>query len=112
MASLDDEAERLGIRPPTPATLRRYGLTATDWLVLLKDQGWKCAICLKRVKTWNTDHDHTPGWKLKPPAERAKYVRGVLCWYCNHRKVGQHRDPDEVQRIADYLRAYLDRRNR
>ncbi len=110
--TLAQEAERLGIHPPTPATLRRYGLTATAWLTLLKGQGWKCAICLRRVSLWNVDHEHWPGWKHKEPKERVRYVRGVLCAHCNFKKVGRHRDPDEVQRIADYLRSYIERRDK
>lgn len=111
--NLIEEAHHHGVYPPTGATLRRYGITAKDWLELLKGQGWRCPVCLKGGPTvrWNTDHDHVPGWKRRPPEERARYVRGVLCAYCNHRRVNSRMPADEAQRIADYLTRYEERRN-
>lgn len=116
--SLAMEAFHRGITPPSAQTLRTYGLSSDDWIGMLKAQGWICPICLQgnaREKTgkptvWNTDHEHVPGWAKLPPEERKLHVRGVLCHHCNHRKVSNHRDPDEVQRIADYLKAHRDRR--
>ena len=111
MEGLEAEAERRGIVPPQPATLKRYGLTAPEWLALLAAQGWECPVCQKRrgVK-WNTDHDHVPGWKHLPAEERKRYVRGVLCAYCNHRRVNSRMSATEARRIADYLAAYESRR--
>ena len=113
MSPLELEAARHGVKPPGPATLRRYGLTADEWLALLEAQGWRCPICGKggaRV-TWNTDHDHVPGWKNLPPEERKRYVRGVLCAYDNHRRVNSRMSAAEARRIADYLAAYEARRD-
>lgn len=112
MNTLIQEAARHGVTPPGPATLRRYGLTADDWLGLLRAQGWRCPICRKSgaAVRWNTDHDHVPGWKTKPPEERRRYVRGVLCAYCNYRRVPSRMPAAEALRIADYLRAYERRR--
>lgn len=111
--SLLDEAAARGIRPPTAATLRRYGLTALDWLALLAGQGWKCPVCLKGSAStlWNTDHDHVPTWKHKPAEERKRYVRGVLCAYCNRRRVNSRMPAAEAARIAAYLAAYEARRD-
>ncbi len=71
-----------------------YGITKEEYEEL--DKG-HCPICLR---TWSekvrpaVDHDHSSdGW-----------VRGVICLYCNRVRVGRFRDPDLVQRIADYLR--------
>jgi hypothetical protein len=113
MTALEREASRRGIRPPTPATLRRYGITAIEWLKLLMGQGWRCAVCHKTggAVKWNTDHDHVPGWAKRPPEERKRYVRGVLCAYCNHRRVNSRMSAEEAQRIADYLAAYEARRD-
>lgn len=112
MSALQDEAARHGIRPPTAATLRRYGLTADDWLAMAKAQGWRCPVCLKSgaAVKWNTDHDHVPGWAKKPPEERRRFVRGVLCAYCNHRRVNSRMPAVEARRIAAYLTAYEERR--
>lgn len=112
MTALEREAERRRIKPPTLATLKRYGLTAVEWLELLAAQGWRCPICRKSGATvkWNTDHDHVPRWKSMPPEERRRYVRGVLCAWCNYRRVNSRMTAAEAQRIADYLAAYEARR--
>lgn len=113
MSLLSEAAEARGIKPPSPATLRRYGLTVDDWLQLLAGQGWQCPVCLKRGATvrWNTDHDHVPGWAKRPAEERRRYVRGILCAYCNHRRVNSRMPAAEARRIAEYLEAYEERRD-
>ena len=112
MSALEKEAKRRGILPPTAATLRRYGLTVLEWLALMAGQGWKCPICEKRTGVrWNTDHDHVPRWKHLPPEERRRYVRGVLCAYCNFRRVNSRMSAAEAARIAAYLAAYEQRRD-
>ena len=113
------EAFHQGITPPAAQTLATYGLTQDEWIALLKAQDWKCPICLQgndRPKTgrqalWNTDHEHVPRWAQMPPEERKKYVRGILCYHCNRRVLGNLRDHEKVQRMADYLRAYHERRS-
>lgn len=113
MSSLEREATRHGIKPPGVATLRRYGLTTDEWLGLLKAQGWRCPICRKGSATtlFNTDHDHVPRWKTMTPDERKRYVRGVLCAYCNRRRVNSRMSAEEARRIATYLAAYEARRD-
>lgn len=113
MSALQEEAGRHGVKPPAPATLRRYGLTADDWLALLAGQGWRCPICRKSgaLVKWNTDHAHVPGWAKKPPEERKRFVRGVLCAWCNHRRVHSRMGSEEAQRIADYFKAFETRRD-
>lgn len=113
MSALLEEAGRQGVKPPAPATLRRYGMEADDWLALLASQGWRCPVCTKKAGSvkLNTDHDHVPRWKTMPPAERRRYVRGVLCVYCNYRRVNSRMPAIEARRIADYLKAYETRRD-
>jgi len=109
---LGSKGEERGIRPPTAATLKKYGMVALDWLELMDEQGWKCPVCLKRVGvTWNIDHAHVPRWKHLPPVERLRFVRGILCAWCNHRRVNSSMSAAEAQRIADYFKAYETRRN-
>ena len=110
MKGLKEEALALGIKAPSQRALDNYGLTADEWLALLKEQDWKCPICEKTERLWNTDHDHAPGWKKMPPEERKTYVRGVLCWYCNHRRVDSRMTAAEAFRIARYLERYEKRR--
>lgn len=105
------EAEKRGIIPPTQPTLDKYGLTVGEWLQLLADQGWICPICEKDKQRWNTDHEHVAGWAKMPPEERKRYVRGVLCWFCNHKVVGSLRGATMVARVAKYFEAYEARRD-
>jgi hypothetical protein len=111
MTTLLAQAKAHGVTPPTERTLYRYGITVNDWIRLLKNQGWVCPICLKGERKWNTDHDHVPQWKDMPDEERKRYVRGVLCWSCNHRRVNSRMSAEEAQRIADYLASYEARRD-
>lgn len=112
MSRLTKEAERRGVRVPTPATLRRYGITADEWLCLLEAQDWQCPICERSKVIWNTDHEHVPMWKKKPPAERAAFVRGILCVHCNFRVVHSDMSATTAQRVADYFKRYEERRNK
>jgi Recombination endonuclease VII len=108
------EAFRHGATPPAPATLARYGLTSLEWLELFAAQGWKCPICLKpaaEIKT-NTDHEHVRGFDKMKPAEKKQYTRGILCAFCNYRRVHSSISAEIAQRIADYIAAYEARRAR
>lgn len=99
--------------PPSEKTLRKYGLTADDWRALLKRQGGVCAIC-KTVPLSGRlviDHEHVPGWAKKPPHERKKYVRGLLCVFDNYRTVGRGATAYKLTNAAAYLRRY-DRRKK
>ena len=109
--TLEAEAELRNITVPTQQTLDKYGLSRGDWLQLLADQGWVCAVCLKDKNRWNTDHEHVAGWAKMPPEERKRYVRGVLCWFCNHKVVGSLRGAETAERIARYFEAYEQRRD-
>lgn len=113
MSSAVREAAALRIKPPTAATLRRYGLTAEEWLELLRRQGWRCPVCERSAKRvlLNTDHEHVPGWARLKPADRKRFVRGVLCAHCNHRLVDSRIPAEKARRIADYLTAYEARRD-
>lgn len=112
MSRLLKEAERRGVRVPTPATLRRYGITAEEWLEMLADQDWVCPICQKAKVIWNVDHEHVPLWKKRPPSERCIFVRGILCAGCNYQVVHSHITAETAQRVADYLKKYEERRNK
>lgn len=104
--TLREQAKQRGIEPPTDRTLARYGLTADEWLGLLAAQDWRCPICLKKNGKWNTDHEHAPRWKYMEPEERKRFVRGVLCWHCNHTKVHSHMSALEQKRVMEYIAAY------
>lgn len=97
---------------PSPATLKRYGLTADEWLAILRAQGGVCAIC-KRVPAsgrLHTEHEHVKGWKHLPPDQRKLYVRGICCFVCNTQYLGRGLTIDKARAVLAYLEAYGARR--
>lgn len=112
---LRDEAKKHGAEPPTDKTLRIYGLKVHDWLRILKRQGWKCAICqISGPKVqWNVDHAHVPGWSKMSDVDRAKHVRGILCFRCNRYNAPSRNFTAEMSKnLHAYIRKYEKRRDR
>ena len=100
------------LKPPSKATLRRYGLSVDDWLSLAYSQNEECPICKRKLGDLPrvaTDHEHCRGWKKLPSDKRAATVRGLLCFYDNHRVVGRL-TLTQARAVADYLEAYLQRK--
>jgi len=81
-----------GLKVPTQATLRKYGLGLQHWYALAHDCGYVCSVChkLPPSKRLCVDHRHVKGFKHMPAHEKRKYVRGLLCSYCNHYLVGKN----------------------
>jgi hypothetical protein len=100
------------IKPPTKATVKKYGLTIEEWFEMLEIQGGVCAICKKEPSTGRicVDHEHVALWKKKSPAERKIYARGLLCWYCNSRLVGKGVTLEKARNIVKYLENYQNKR--
>lgn len=90
---------------PTPVTLAKYGLTLEEWLAMAERQGGRCAICEKAPSTGRlvVDHRHAPRWRKKPPEERKRYVRGLLCWTCNYFICARGATPEKLRAAASYL---------
>jgi hypothetical protein len=102
------------VRPPSAKTLARYGIDLAEWRAILRRQGGVCAVC-RRVseKGWMCiDHEHAPGWKRMPPEQRRRYVRGILCYFCNFRYVGKCLTAEKARAVAAYLEAYEDRKGK
>ena len=95
-------------RVPTKATLRKYGLTAEDWLKILNSQGGVCAVCKNIPDNGRlcTDHEHVKGWKKLAPEQRKLYVRGLLCYFCNHWYVGRAINIFKAKNTLAYLEAF------
>lgn len=74
---------------------RTFGITLVEYRNIIRAQRGLCYVCEKKLVgiSHPVDHDHASG-----------LIRGVLCTYCNRRRIGQHRDWKIVQRMADYLR--------
>lgn len=79
---------------------KKYGITLSDYNEMLEAQGGVCAICHKppkKDKNLAVDHNHLFG-----------YVRGLLCYRCNHMLLGYfHEDAALLFSAA----LYLDRTN-
>jgi hypothetical protein len=96
------------IRPPKPATLKKYGITEAEWLEMLEGQGNVCAICNKEPPSGRLciDHEHCKGWRKMKPELRRTFVRGILCWTCNHYYVGRGITIQKARNVVAYLEAY------
>lgn len=97
--------------PPKAITLKKYGLTLEAWQAILEAQGGVCAVCerLPKSRRLCIDHEHRPRWKQKPPEERAKAVRGLLCWTCNFYYAGRGITIAKALAVARYLEAHSSR---
>lgn len=100
------------VNPPTKGTLRTYGLTAEEWLLILRRQGEVCAICKRFPQSgkWVTDHEHVAKFRKMPPETRRLYVRGVICHFCNSHVVGRFVTLEKAVNAVAYLTAYSKRR--
>lgn len=89
------------------ARCKKYGITPQQYRVMGAIQGWACALCRKvpapGKRPLEIDHDHKIG-----------RVRGLLCWFCNHKRVGRARTDNDAliyERLAAYLRSGFDARD-
>lgn len=90
---------------PTAQTLKKYGLSASEWQQFLDAQDGACAICRKVPGSGRLciDHEHVRGWKKMPPEQRRTYVRGLLCWTCNLYLVGRGVTVNRLRAATAYL---------
>jgi hypothetical protein len=94
-----DSSYRLRIRKSQ--IQREYGITYETFLLMIKIQNSRCAICKIKGKheialkksTLFIDHDHDTG-----------QVRGLLCQACNHALGKSHDNPQILREAAKYLR--------
>lgn len=74
---------------------QRYHLTLAAFIALWERQGFRCALCGRRLSFgamgYAVDHDHV-----------TDRVRGILCGFCN-RSLGMFERWD-LQTVLDYLR--------
>lgn len=76
--------------------LKKYGLTKSEYLALVRKQDDGCAVCktpLAMVAKPNIDHDHATG-----------QVRGILCAPCNVGLGAFKDDLDLLLAAVEYLR--------
>lgn len=105
------EGRRINIREPSLATLKRYGLSLTEWKDIITRQGYRCPICKRPLeKTTNIEHLHVKNWKKYPANIRKLYVRGVTDWLCNHYYLGKGITLERAKNVVEYLDAFEKRR--
>jgi len=78
------------LRLPTLPTLKKYGLSGKDWYDILERQFGYCPVCNRKFSEELRpviDHYHAKGFKKMTPQQKSKQVRGLLCRYCNQRRV-------------------------
>lgn len=83
-------------------------MTKAEWRDLFASQQGCCAICRRKPHEARMciDHEHVPGWRKMPPEQRKIYVRGILCFYCNYRRVGRGINLEVARRMVQYLENY------
>lgn len=99
---------------PSDRTLVKYGLSEKDFKRIGKRQEWKCPICERRFSDTVKpviDHEHIKNWKKLIPNQRKRYVRGLLCAYCNLRRVGRGINLKIAENVVAYLKSYHERLN-
>lgn len=93
---------------PKPKSLAKYGLSLAEWRQMLEDQGGTCAVCdkLPPSRKLHVDHEHAPKWRKKPPEQRRRYVRGLLCNFCNRSLLRRFLTLPKARRVVAYLEQY------
>lgn len=101
------------VHPPSPATLKKYGLTEDAWWSIWERQGEVCAVCGKTPTTGNThiDHEHVRNYKKLLPEIRASYVRGITCWFCNRWVLARGLTLEKAKNVVRYLEEYEKRKH-
>lgn len=85
--------------------MRNYGITYDEYTKLLEAQNNVCYICQNppTTKRLAVDHEHQKDESKKSAVEKRPFVRGLLCWHCNH-AISRFKDtPEFLRRAADYL---------
>jgi len=91
---------------PSMTTLRKYGLGAMEYAEIWNRQGGRCPICKREFDNKVRpviDHKHIPNYKRKSPEIRRRYVRGLVCAYCNFRVLPKSITLDKARNIVHYL---------
>ena len=96
---------------PSDATLKKYGLSAIEWQSIAIRQHAVCGVChnLPQSRRLHIDHEHVKGFKKMPPEEKKKYVRGLLCFICNHYYCGRGINLAKANGLFCYLKDYKER---
>ncbi len=95
------------ITPPSSTTLKKYGLSESDWWQLYNKHQGKCHVCLKETKgRLVIEHEHVKNWKKMPPEQRRLFVRGLADWICNFRILTRGVTLERLRNAVRYLEEY------
>jgi hypothetical protein len=96
------------LKQPSKQTIKKYGLTLKEWNNIADSQNQVCYICLKLppARILCVDHLHIKGFKKMKPEDKKKYVRGLLCRYCNLRVASKAINLEKAIRLVAYLQAF------
>jgi Recombination endonuclease VII len=102
-----------GIRVPTEMTLKKYGLTLSDWSSMALRQGYTCAVCEKTPVSgiMHIHHQHVAKWKTMPPERRRLYVIALVCQFCNRFVLARTMTLLKARNIVKMLEAYEERKS-
>lgn len=104
----------INIKPPSRGTLRKYGISEPEWYAMLHEQGGCCPICERRfTETMRpcVDHLHAKGFKKMADEDKKRYVRGLLCFFCNKQLIPKGMTTMRAWNVYDYLLAFDGRYN-
>lgn len=95
-----EDPEKLILSNRNTKLKRAYGITHSDYLVMLEKQDHKCACCGKDnknagVKGLVVDHNHTTG-----------EIRELLCTQCNTALGHLKEDVEIIQNLINYVRKH------
>lgn len=94
------------MKPPRPATLKKYGLTEMDWIELYNLANGVCPICKRLMERPVVDHLHARNWRKMKAEKRKRYVRGICCNYCNRRRIGRGMNLEIAKNIVEYFERF------
>lgn len=101
------------LKIPKKQTLDKYGLSESEWREIALRQGDVCAVCGKLPSSGrlNVDHQHVPKYSKLPPETRKRFVRGLLCYWCNYHVMAHGISIRKLRNALDYLINYERRLN-
>lgn len=100
----------MAIKPPSPQTLLKYGLSMSEWLALWELQGERCGFCGGEHDRYVIDHEHVVQWAKRPDEERKLYVRGIIGVMENHYLLSRYMTMERAALTYEYLTRYELRR--
>lgn len=94
---------------PSPATLKKYGLSLDEWIKLYWKYGGRCHCCFIKFgegKRTYIDHEHVKNYEKLPDDVRKSKVRGILDYQCNF--ILLQKTNDDRRKLKNGMR-YLER---